>query len=62
MLRKTEEISEEGERIYENELTGEKAPLKRVTGKSTGRIPDGVYGRFIQPDYMQKVLIPYLRK
>lgn len=38
-----------GEKYYVNAFTGKEVKLQRVAPNKAGKIPNGIYGRFIKP-------------
>lgn len=49
MLVRTNKTTKSGRTIYVNALTGQEAPPPYSKPNRGGRIPDGVYHRFIKP-------------
>lgn len=49
MILKTNKKDKNGKDIYVSAFTGRVVKLMRVVGKHQGKIPDGVYMRFIKP-------------
>ena len=49
MLLRTNEKDKNGNVIYLNRFTGKKQTLVAVNPLNNGKIPDGIFGRFIKP-------------